>query len=132
MKYEIIFKSGKIKNVISKDVNKIKNYITESFDSIKSVKRLDEKKIVGNKGYTAVLLEKEPASDFDFPHEIETFNDIESAKEFAKEKLLGEYHSRKFYVFIYDSIINREKLFYDNPIMVAEPKRGKVEFIDWK
>lgn len=42
MKYEIIFKSGKIKNVISKDVNKIKNYITESFNNIKSVKRLDE------------------------------------------------------------------------------------------
>lgn len=44
MKYEIIFKNGKIKNVVSKDVNKIKNYITESFDSIKSYKRLDEAK----------------------------------------------------------------------------------------
>ena len=42
MKYDIIFKSGKIKNVVSKDVNKIKNYITESFNNINSVKRLDE------------------------------------------------------------------------------------------
>ena len=44
MKYEIIFKNGKIKNVVSKDVNKIKNYITESFNNINSVKRLDEEK----------------------------------------------------------------------------------------
>lgn len=42
MKYEVVFKSGKIKNVVSKDVNKIKNYITESFDSIESVKKLNE------------------------------------------------------------------------------------------
>ncbi len=42
MKYEIIFKSGEIKNIISKDANKIKNYITESFDNIKSVKVLNE------------------------------------------------------------------------------------------
>ena len=42
MKYEIIFKNGQIKNVVSKDVNKIKNYITESFNSIKSVKVLNE------------------------------------------------------------------------------------------
>ncbi len=44
MKYEIIFKSGKVKNVISKDANKIKNYITESFNKIQSVKRLNEGK----------------------------------------------------------------------------------------
>ncbi len=42
MKYEIIFKNGQIKNVVSKDVNKVKNYITESFNKISSVKRLDE------------------------------------------------------------------------------------------
>ena len=42
MKYEIIFKSGKVKNVVSKDINKIKNYITESFNNIKSVKFLNE------------------------------------------------------------------------------------------
>lgn len=42
MKYEIIFKSGKIKNIISKDASKIKNYITESFNKIQSVKVLNE------------------------------------------------------------------------------------------
>lgn len=42
MKYEIIFKSGKIKNIVSKDASKIKNYITESFNNIKSVKVLNE------------------------------------------------------------------------------------------
>ena len=44
MKYEITFKNGQIKNVVSKDVNKVKNYITESFNKISSVKRLDESK----------------------------------------------------------------------------------------
>ena len=39
--YQIIFKSGKIKNVVSKDVNKVKNYITESFDKIQSVKKIE-------------------------------------------------------------------------------------------
>ena len=47
MKYEIIFKNGQIKNVVSKDVNKVKNYITESFNKISSVKRLDESKNIG-------------------------------------------------------------------------------------
>lgn len=50
--YQIIFKSGKIKNVVSKDVNKIKNYIAESFGNIKSVKRLDKEVIISNNGST--------------------------------------------------------------------------------
>lgn len=50
--YKIIFKSGKIKNVVSKDVNKIKNYITESFKDIQFIKRLDEETIIPNNGST--------------------------------------------------------------------------------
>ena len=50
--YQIIFKSGKIKNVVSKDVNKIKNYISESFNKINFIKRLDEEAIISNNGST--------------------------------------------------------------------------------
>ena len=130
IKYEIIFKSGEVKNIVSKDFNKVKNYITESLNKISSVKRLDE--AVGkSKGYTVVVFEIEKGSDFDFPHEIERFNDIESAKKYATEQL--EYYGKGFYAFIYDNIILKKSDIYNyTPIMVAEYKRHKVYFIDWK
>lgn len=131
IKYEIIFKSGEVKNIVSKDINKVKNYITESFDAIESIKSLNEDAVKG-KGYTVVVFEIEKDSDFDFPHEIERFNDIESAKKYATEQL-EYYDSREFYAFIYGNIIPKKSDIYDyTPIMVAEYKRHKVHFIDWK
>lgn len=130
IKYEIIFKSGEVKNIVSKDINKLKNYITESFDDIESVKILDED-TVKSKEYTVVVFEIEKNSDFDFPYEIERFNGIESAKKYATEQL--EYYGKGFYAFIYDTIIPKKSdIFNYTPIMVVEYKRHKAYFIDWK
>lgn len=132
IKYEIIFKSGKVKNIVSKDINKVKNYITESFDDIESVKSLNED-TVKSKGYTVAIFERETEFGRRLLLETEIFKDVESAKDYAMERL-EYYDSRKYFAYIWNTIIPEEKRQHADdilnwtPLLLAEYNNKIVSF----
>ncbi len=120
MKYEIIFKSGKIKNVVSKDVNKIKNYITESFNDIKSVKRLNES------------VDKKPSNSYIFGFDHDSYEYITVGEKLTPKQIEEFKKSHD----IYDIITPKYNLIWlshdDEDITIEEiPCNSFKEFKLW-
>ncbi len=160
MKYEIIFKSGKIKNVVSKDANKIKNYITESFDNIKSYKRLDErvgdaitvgdlKNYISSREFNKIcywrydIYEGEPYIEAGVPYindgKVYVMQDIQISPDFKGFSADDRFASpRGFYGCWKDDLLTLQdilQLYENSPnnkkIMIYDARTGKPHSIKW-